>query len=84
MFTWSPPTFIITYMSDKFLSGLSFSHKDENGSTFTMTEPTKENNISFGHNQASQKYTQDSAIDDLESAKEDVFYSSNVAIVMKL
>lgn len=82
MFTWPPPNFVISFMSSHFFSGTSGkenSHQDENASTFAITDVQK-NSISFGHNQQkAQKYTHD----DLESAKEDIFYSSNVAIVMK-
>jgi hypothetical protein len=71
-------------MTGQFFSGLSGNendHQDDNASTFAITE-AKKNNISFGHDETT-KNTQDSNIDDMESAKEDIFYSSNVAIVMK-
>jgi hypothetical protein len=75
-------------MSNRFFFGISqkeltnANHDHCNASAFSLDE-AKDHHISIGHQQTSNQYTQNSQIDELDGAREDLFYSSNVAIVTK-
>ncbi|CAO3617833.1 unnamed protein product [Mucor hiemalis] len=86
MFTWSPPKLVIEYMSGRFFSGISHKENVNNINSFSAfaIDESKDNRISNGHYQTSgQKYTRDNHVDDSDCTREDIFYSSNVAIVTK-
>ncbi|KAG2229510.1 hypothetical protein INT48_004344, partial [Thamnidium elegans] len=82
MFTWSPPAFVIEFMSGRFFSSLSQKshHQDagDTGSTFAITKDDKENNSSFGHHQELEQYTRDTInVNDLEKSRTNMYYSRN-------
>lgn len=75
MFTWSPPEFVIEFMSGRFFSSISQNGSNgDTGSTLAITED-KENNILYGHNMGFRDATN---LNESDNSREDVYYSSEV------
>ncbi|KAI9248120.1 hypothetical protein EDC94DRAFT_625171 [Helicostylum pulchrum] len=88
MFTWSPPRFVIEFMSGRFFSSLSQkSHSQgagDTGSTFAITTDAKENGSSFGDNQELEQYTRNNInVNDLENPRANMYYPRNPTAMVR-
>lgn len=88
MFTWSPPGFVIEFMSGRFFGSLSQkSHRQDagdTGSTFAITTDAKENDSSFGDHQELEQYTRNNMNEnDLENPRSNMYYSRNPTTIAR-